>query len=115
MLGHTADWEWVGVEGLRHMAAGQSPQVEHIKDIDAWNRVHAKARHDQPWEMVRSDLHAARDALLEALERMSQTDLVQSFAFPWGPEGTSYQWVCVYLAHDRGHAQDLRGESNQQG
>ncbi|MDT8283963.1 MAG: 3-oxoacyl-[acyl-carrier-protein] synthase III C-terminal domain-containing protein, partial [Thermovirgaceae bacterium] len=36
VLAHVADWEWVGVEGLRHMAAGQQPQVEHIKDIDAW-------------------------------------------------------------------------------
>ena len=114
VLTHVTDWEWVGVEGLRHMAAGQSPQVEYIEDIDAWNQVHFEARHDQPWEMVWSDLHAARDALLEVLEGMSQTDLVRSFVFPWDPEGTSYQWVCVYLAHDRGHARDLRGESHQQ-
>jgi hypothetical protein len=41
VLAHVADWEWVGVEGLRHMAAGQSPQVEHIADIDAWNQAHS--------------------------------------------------------------------------
>ena len=35
VLGHVADWEWVGVEGLRHMAAGQSPWFEHTENIDA--------------------------------------------------------------------------------
>ena len=108
VLAHVADWEWVGAEGLRYMAAGQPPQVEHIADIDAWNRVHFEARRDQPWEDVWADLHAAREVLLETLEGMSQADLTQTFRFPWGPKGTAYQWVCVYLDHDRGHAHDLR-------
>jgi hypothetical protein len=108
VLGHIADWEWVGVEGLRQMAVGQAPQIEHIESIEAWNQTHADARRDQPWEVVWADLHAARRALLDVLEGMSQAVLTQSFPFPWGPEGTAYQWVCVYLAHDREHAQDLR-------
>lgn len=112
VLGHVADWEWVGVEGLRQMAIGQPPQVEHVQDIDAWNRAHAEARRDQPWEDVWADLHAARQALLEILEGMSQADLAQSFPFPWGPEGTAYQWVSVYLAHDREHAKGLREEKD---
>ncbi len=110
VLGHVADWEWVGEEGLRHVAAGRPPGVEHIEDIDAWNQAHAEARRDQPWEEVWADLHAAREALLEALEGMSQADLARSFPFPWGQEGTAYQWAVVYLAHDREHAGGLRGE-----
>jgi hypothetical protein len=90
------------------MAVGQAPQIEHIESIEAWNQTHADARRDQPWEVVWADLHAARRALLDVLEGMSQAVLTQSFPFPWGPEGTAYQWVCVYLAHDREHAQDLR-------
>jgi hypothetical protein len=107
LLGHVADWEWVGVDGLRHMAAGRSPQVEHIADVDAWNQVHCEARRDQPWDDAWAELHAAREALVEVLEGMGQVDLSQPFRFPWGPEGTAYQWVCVYLSHDRGHAWDL--------
>jgi uncharacterized damage-inducible protein DinB len=108
VLGHVADWEWFGVEGLRQMAAGNVPQVEHVQDIDAWNQTHAEARRDQPWEDVWADFHAARRALLEVLKGMEQAGLAQSFPFPWGPEGTAYQWVRVYLAHDREHAQGLR-------
>lgn len=107
VLGHVADWEWVGVEGLRQMAAGHAPQVEHIDDIDAWNQAHAEARRDQPWEVVWDDLHATRHALLEVLEGMSQAGLARSFPSPWGPETTPYRWTCVYLAHDREHAQGL--------
>jgi len=110
VLGHVADWEWVGVEGLRHMAAGRSPQVEHIESIDAWNRAHAEARRGKAWEDVGADLHAARDALLEILNGMSQADLARSFIFPWGSEGAAYQWVCVFLAHDREHAEGLQVE-----
>jgi uncharacterized damage-inducible protein DinB/predicted RNase H-like HicB family nuclease len=110
VLGHVADWEWFGVEGLRQMSAGQPPQVEHVQDIDAWNQAHVKARRDQPWETVWADLQAARRALLEILEEMSQAELGRSFPFPWGPEGTPYQWIWVYFRHDREHAHGLRSE-----
>jgi uncharacterized damage-inducible protein DinB len=108
VLGHVADWEWFGVDGLRQMAAGQPPQVEHVQDIDAWNQAHAEARRDQPWEAVWADLHAARRALLDVLGEMSQAQLSRSFPFPWGPEGTPYQWIWVYFRHDREHAYGLR-------
>jgi uncharacterized damage-inducible protein DinB/predicted RNase H-like HicB family nuclease len=108
VLGHVADWEWFGVDGLRQMAAGQSPQVEHVQDIDAWNQAHVEARRDQAWETVWADLHAARRALLDVLEEMSQAQLGRSFPFPWGPEGTPYQWIWVYFRHDREHAHGLR-------
>ena len=109
VLAHIADWEWVGVEGQRDMAAGRLPQVEHIADIDAWNQAHYEVRRDQPWDDVWQDLHAARQALVDVLSGMSQASLAQSYPFPWGPEGTAYDWICVYVAHDRGHARDLRG------
>jgi len=68
VLGHVADWEWLGAEGLRHMAAGHAPQVEHVEDLDAWNQAHVEARRSQPWEEVWADLHAARRSLLEVLQ-----------------------------------------------
>jgi len=108
VLGHIADWELFGAEGLRQMAAGQAPQVEHIQDIDSWNRAHAEARHNQPWEVVWSDFQETRQGLLEVLEGMSQAGLSRFYPFPWGPDGTPYQWVHVYFDHDRTHARGLR-------
>ncbi|MFQ6102341.1 MAG: DinB family protein [Anaerolineae bacterium] len=108
VLGHITDWEWLGEEGLRQMATGRPPQVEHIEDIDVWNQVHVDARRDQSWEEVWVELHAARETLLEVLNGMSQADLARSFPFPWSQEGPAYRWVCVYLAHDHEHAEDLR-------
>jgi hypothetical protein len=108
VLGHVADWEWVGVEGLRQMAAARPLDSEHIADIESWNQEHAEARRDQRWEEVWADLHAARKELLEILEGMSQADLMRSYVFPWGPEGTAYDWLCAFISHDREHAQGLR-------
>jgi hypothetical protein len=107
VLGHIADWEWLGVEGLRLMADGRPPTVEHVKDLNAWNQAHVEARRDQSWKVVWSDLHAARQALLETLGGMNGSELAQVYPFPWGGEGSAYRWLCVYVAHDREHAGDL--------
>jgi uncharacterized damage-inducible protein DinB/predicted RNase H-like HicB family nuclease len=108
VLGHVADWEWLGVEGLRHMAAGDAPQVEQVTDVDAWNRDHAETRRGQPWERVWDDLHGARRALLEVLGGLGQAGLARSFPMSWGSEITPYGWIRAYLSHDRSHARDLR-------
>lgn len=108
LLGHIADWELFGARGLAQMAAGQAPRVEHIDDFDAWNASHVDARRDQPWERVWDDLHGARRALSAALEEVGEAGLGQKFPFPWGPEGTPYEWVGVFLGHDREHARDVQ-------
>lgn len=108
LLGHIADWECFGAEGLRLMAEGQPPEVELVESIDAWNLVHVKARREQPWESVWADLHTIRRSLRTILEGMEEVALVQRFPFPWGPEGTPYQWVTVFVVHDREHAGDVR-------
>jgi hypothetical protein len=111
VIGHVADWEVFGVEGLRHMAAGRTAEplpVEHIVDIDAWNEAHVVARREQPWLQVWAVLSQARKDLDEVLEDMGATALSRRFLFPWGSGGTAYDWLCVYLRHDREHAAGLR-------
>jgi hypothetical protein len=114
VLGHIADWEWFGVEGLGRMVREQECEIEAVVDIDAWNRVHVQARRDQPWAAVRADVDAAREALLDLLGAMKEEDLARVFAFPWGSQGSAYEWIAVYLAHDREHAQGLRAELGQE-
>ena len=108
VLGHVADWEWVWVESLRHVAAGRSPQFEHIESIEAKNQAFFKARRDQSWEGVWADLHAAHEALLKVLQGMDEDDLGRSFTFLLGTEGTAYRWVRIFLEHDLEHARDLK-------
>jgi hypothetical protein len=108
IAGHLADWEQVGIKGLRDMAGGRMPQTEHIADIESWNQAHAAARSDEPWESVWRDLQKVRERLVGILEEMSEVALAQSYRFPWGPQGTAHQWVRVFIAHDREHAEDVR-------
>jgi hypothetical protein len=109
VLGHIADWEVLGARGLAHMATGRAPDVEHVADIDAWNAAQVDARRAMPWEQVWADCHRARRSFIEALARMSQADLERRYPFPWGPEGTPYQWAAIYVDHDRTHARGLAG------
>jgi hypothetical protein len=108
VVGHLADWEWVGVEGLRDMAAGRTPQCEQVADIESWNQAHVEARRDQLWEEIWADLQGAREGLAGVLDEMSEEALARSHRFPWGPQGTAYLWVRVFISHDREHAKDLR-------
>jgi uncharacterized protein (TIGR03083 family) len=108
VVGHLADWERVGLVGLRDMAAGCAPQCEHISDIESWNQAHAEARRDEPWEDTWADLQEARNGLVSILGEMSEKALARRYRFPWGPQGTAYQWVRVFVSHDRAHAEGLR-------
>ncbi|MBN1485048.1 MAG: DinB family protein [Chloroflexia bacterium] len=108
VLGHLADWEQLGAEGLRLMAAGQHPDVEEVADLDAWNQAHVKARGEQSWERVFSDLRSARQAFLAALEALEPSQFDKRYTAPWGGPITPYDWVCVYVEHERGHAYDVR-------
>ena len=110
VLGHLADWEEIGVAGLRQMAEGQDPYVERIADVDAWNAAHAEARRDQPWAQVWTDLHDTRRAFTDVLENMSQTDLDHEFSFPWGAKGTPTQWTYILVQHEHTHVRGIRGE-----
>jgi hypothetical protein len=117
VIGHLADWGWETVDGLRPMAAGLAPKVDDIEDYDAWNEAHVEARRDQPWEMVWGDLQAARTALLDILDAMSQNDLDHPFPTAQEPDRTVYVRVCVHLQHEREHSAELRellrGETNE--
>ena len=115
VLGHVADWEWVGVEGLRLLAQAKSPLVELVTDVDAWNREHVAARRDQVWETVLEDLHAARQALVDALESIDLSLLGRRFSFPWGGEGMPVAWLAVYPGHDREHARELSAAAGFRG
>lgn len=108
VVGHQADWEQLGVVGLRDMAAGRPPDIASIPDVDAWNARHVAARRDQTWQNCWSDLRETREDLLRVIERTPQDTLDRSYLFPWGPESTAYRWVRVFAKHDREHALDLR-------
>jgi predicted RNase H-like HicB family nuclease/uncharacterized damage-inducible protein DinB len=108
VVGHLADWEWLGVQGLRQMAAGQRLQVDFDGDVEAWNRAHLPTHDQESWESIWAGLCAARSALLQVLTDTGQSDLGRPSSHPFEAESTPYRWVWSFLSHDREHARDLR-------
>jgi hypothetical protein len=108
VFGHIADWEWYGAAGIRQMADGCPPDPEPIGSIESWNRAHALARRDQSWDVIWDDLFAARRTLSTALEGMNEDSAQLRYGFPWGGEGTPFQWLGIFVEHDREHAHGLR-------
>jgi hypothetical protein len=93
---------------MGQMANGIPPNPEPIGDFDSWNLTHAQARRDQHWDVIWDDLFASRRTLLAALEGTSEALTQRRFPFPWGEEGTAFQWLGVFVGHDREHARGLR-------
>lgn len=115
LLGHLADWEWYGVEKLDGPPTRRALNMRFRGDIQGWNEAHAAARQDQPWDEVWADFQAARLALGQCLEKMSQEDLAQPFSVPWGRNWTVYRWLHLWLHHEREHAADLRANLDLSG
>ncbi|HSJ58851.1 MAG TPA: DinB family protein, partial [Anaerolineae bacterium] len=107
VLAHIVAWEIFGVDGLRDMAAGRPPDVEAIDSLDVWNATEVEARREQPWQALWQDLADTRRDLRTVLTAMDPAGLWRTFPFPWGGEGTPYDWLSVYINHDREHAQQV--------
>jgi len=56
---------------------------------------------------VWDDLNRTRRALMEVLGGMDERQLAPRYPFPWGVEGTPYDWLGVFVGHDREHARDF--------
>jgi predicted RNase H-like HicB family nuclease/uncharacterized damage-inducible protein DinB len=110
LLGHIADWEWVGAESFGSMARGRPSSIQPVSDIDAWNARHAKARAGHSWDAVCADLEASRLQMVGTVRLMSDAEFMRSHQAPWGRVGTCYDLISEYVCHDREHAQGLRDQ-----
>lgn len=109
LIGHLTDWEKVGVDGLRQLAAGQTPEFDElITDFDTWNNAHAAARHDQPWNEVWAEFEQTRQELVSLVDQMGEGDWARPFTAPWDSQINGYFWVNVWSGHDHEHAHDVR-------
>jgi hypothetical protein len=115
VIGHITDWEWIGAEGLRSMAAGRQPEVEDAGDLEAWNQAHYEARRDQPWDRLWGDFNGVHEELVKTLAGMGQAEMARSFRFPWGSTGTLYEWVAIWVGHDQEHATEVRESGAEDG
>lgn len=109
LIGHLTDWEKVGVDGLRQLVAGHTPEFdEPIDDFVTWNNAHAAARRDQPWDEVWDDFKQTRETFMALVEQMKEADWQRPFTAPWDSQINGYFWVNVWAGHDHEHAADVR-------
>jgi hypothetical protein len=103
VLGHLADWQAYGAEGL---GLGRAPEMGYGGHIQRWNEAHAAARRHQPWDQVRADFEASHAAFVGALEALSPETLAGSFPDPFGRRN-AYAWALIWPHHEREHAAGL--------
>lgn len=110
VVGHIADWEAYGVEGIEKVLAGEGVLTNPFgADIPAWNEAHAAARQGQTWPQVWHDYQTTRQNFFYVLDRLTPSDLSCPVSTPWG-DMNLYQWINIWTHHEREHAADLRRE-----
>jgi hypothetical protein len=113
--GHIADWERFSMDALADMAAGRVAGLSFSGDETAWNREHAAARRDQPWDAVWADAMETRQALLAALAQIDDAGLNQPARSRWSEDDRPYWWFHICMEHDLEHAAGLRSAIEQPG
>ncbi len=109
LLGHITDWEKVGLDGLKQLAAGHIPQFNYTisAPFDEFNRKNADTRQEQSWAEVWDDFIAVRQHFMAVFDTMSETQLTCAFTSPWQRPINGYRWITVWLGHDHEHVLDL--------
>ncbi len=111
VLGHIADWEAFGAEGLW---LGRAPEISSGGSIQLWNEAHAAARRSRSWDQVWADSEAAHAAFAEALAALSPEALAGPFPNPFGYENV-HAWALIWPHHEREHAAGLREAGGRRG
>lgn len=110
LIGHLTDWEIVGVEALRQLTEGQTPEFDVvINSFDEFNNPNAAARKDQPWAEVWSEFEAVRREMMEILADITPQNLARTFQAPWGGDVPGTFWPLIWAGHELEHAVDVRG------
>lgn len=109
LLGHLADWQQLGAEGLVQLGNGRTPQfADEIEKFDRFNRDRAAARREQSWREVHAAFERTHADLLAAFDALPEDALAEEFITPWGTPTTAYRFTSTFAAHAQEHAQDLR-------
>ncbi|MBE2221716.1 MAG: DinB family protein [Anaerolineae bacterium] len=109
LVGHLTDWEHVGLDGLRQLAAGHTPEFDYeIPDFDTFNNKNAAARSAQSWAEVWADFTSTRQAFTDLFDHLSPEALTRPIPTPWGSTISAYVWVLVWAGHEHEHAIDVR-------
>jgi len=108
VVGHLLDWELMGMDALRQLAAGLTPTFEPIPDFEVFNTSHAAARREQSWDEVWEAFINTRQDLLALLDQLSDKQLKRPFSTPWNSTTNGYDWIQIWSGHEHEHAADVR-------
>lgn len=112
LVGHLTAWAEVGAAGLVQALEGETPNLNPIADFEAWNMEQAAKRADLPWETIWQAYEASYQTLLSGLDELSEVQLAEEFATPWGSQISLYRWLTIWPLHEREHAIDVRHALN---
>lgn len=109
ILGHLIEYERLGVVAFKAVGAGREPRYETtISDWDAFNNERAPAWGARSWEETWTYYRATRQAMLLAVESLTDEELARPFEAPWLQTTTACGYLLDMAQHEQEHADALR-------
>jgi hypothetical protein len=106
MIGHLTAWEIVIDKGLTAYLQGDPPYFMQEQDFDIFNQQAVDFRSDWRLDRVLQEWMAVRGRLLEAIQKLAETDLDDEIVTPWGSERTVREFVEIAGEHEFEHRED---------
>lgn len=112
VVGHIAYWEQVIHNHVREsFAEGRPCQLQSDPGEDAINRREADKRKTWKWPRVRAEFENARRALIERVEKLSESELSFQVPSPWWGDNRIYSVAQMIeedaIGHCREHTQQI--------
>ncbi|MCP4423411.1 MAG: DinB family protein [Chloroflexi bacterium] len=112
LVGHLADWEQIGVDGLNQLLLGQKPELAPIDDFDIFDQAGVAARRRQDWRRIWREFNDTRQTLDDVFQKYPEPFLQHTLTTPWGRKMPAYFWLATVFGHDIEHAIDIRRALN---
>lgn len=112
-VGHLSDYERMGVQALKAVAAEREPAYElATNDFEAFNENRASVWAETSWSEAWATYLATRRALLLIAETLPEEALARPFVAPWSAMTTACGYLLDMAQHEREHAAILRRAFN---
>ncbi len=107
VLDHLTGWDDAIIASITSLLKGEAPATPEAHGNDAYNKATVSTREALPYALSQREWEASRVELLRLLRVMSEEQLHQPFALPWGSEGTIETVVEIFSTHEEEHAQEI--------
>ncbi len=106
-IDHLSGWDDAIVEALEARPRNDAIPQSAARGINAYNAQTIKRRETLDLAHSRSKFTVGHERVIGVLQDLPDERFDQPVVFPWGESGTVYEFIDIFIEHDKEHTGDL--------